>query len=150
MVGENAQPTGNVSPTTAHWGSPKRQQDLAEIVDEAGHDEPARLAGRADRFRRLQRVLDLGEVDIRVAVVHEHVQVVQRLPDGHRPATPGQVLALLSEHEVQRLIRVIERIELFDARVRMRVVTKLIDGFGKQRAAGGSRSVHKHLVEDPF
>ena len=59
-------------------------QNLAEVVDQAGDDEPARLVRAADRLGRLQRVLDLREVGVRIAVVDERVQEVERLPDGHR------------------------------------------------------------------
>ena len=88
-------------------------------MNEAGDDEPARLIGGADGFGRLQRVLDLREVDVGIAVVDERVEEVERLPDRQRLAIERQILALLLEHEVERLMRVVERVELLDARPRV-------------------------------
>ena len=87
-------------------------EDLAEIVNQAGGDEPARLVGPADGLGRLHRVLDLGEVDVGVAVVDERVQVLQGLPHAHRPAVEREVLALLPEDELHRLVRVVLPVEL--------------------------------------
>ena len=105
-------------------------------MDEAGDDEPARLVGGADRLGRLHRVLDLREVDVRIAVVDERVEEVEGFPDGQRLAVERQVLALLLEHEGERLVRVVERVELLDPRPGMRVVPELIDGLGQKRATG--------------
>ena len=76
-------------------------------MDEAGDDEPARAVGGADRLGRLQRVLDLREVDVRVAVVDQRVQELERLEHGHPSAVQRQIVPLLPEDEVQRLVRVV-------------------------------------------
>ena len=105
-------------------------------MNEAGHDEPPRLIGGADGFGRLHRVLDLREVDVGIAVVDERVEEVERFPDGQRLAVERQVVALLLEHEPERLICVVEGVELLDARPRVRVVPKLVNRLGQERAAG--------------
>ena len=44
-------------------------ENLAQVVDQTGQDEPARMAVAANGFGRLQAVLDLREVGIGVAIV---------------------------------------------------------------------------------
>ena len=113
----------------------EQAQDLAEVVDQAGDDEPARPVGGADRLGRLQRMLDLREVDVGIAVVDQRVQVLQRLPHRHRPAVQRQVVALLLQDEVERLVRVVLEVELRDALVGVLVVPELVDRFRQQGAA---------------
>ena len=87
-------------------------EDLAEVVNQPGQDEPARVAGGANGLGRLHQVLDLGQVGIRVAVVDQRVEELHRLPDPHLPVIPRHVLPLLGQDEVQRLIPVIQPVEL--------------------------------------
>ena len=115
----------------------EQAQDLAEVVDQAGDDEPARPVGGADRLGRLQRVLDLGEVDVGIAVVDQRVQELERLEHRHRPAVQRQVVALLLQDEVQRLVGVVLEVELRHALVGVLVVAELVD---RLRAAGGCPS----------
>ena len=117
IFGEQAQPTGKVSPTTAHCGSPKRQSILPRSWMKPVAMNQRGWSSRADRFRGLQRVLDLREVGVGIAVVHQRVQEVERLPDVHLPPVERQVLALLRPHEIERLVRVVQAIELFNPRV---------------------------------
>ena len=77
----------------------EQAENLAEVVHQAGDDEPARLVGGADGFGGLHRVLDLREIDVGIAVVDERVEKVERLPHRHRLAVERQVFALLREHE---------------------------------------------------
>ena len=114
----------------------EQAQHLAEVVDEAGEDEPARLAVGANGLGRLQRVLDLGEVDVGIAVVDQRVEVLQRLQHRHRPAVQRQVVALLPEDEVERLVRVVQAVELRDPLVGVLVVAELVDRLRQQRTAG--------------
>ena len=79
-------------------------------------------SGLSNGLRGLQRVIDLGEVDVRIAVVHERVQVVECFPDGHRLSREAQVVRFLLEHEVQRLVRVVLAVELADGVARGLVV----------------------------
>ena len=45
----------------------EQAENLAEIVHEAGDDEPPGLARRTDRFGGLEGVLDMREIDVRIA-----------------------------------------------------------------------------------
>ena len=89
--------------------------------------EPARVAVGADRLRRLEGVLDLTEVDVGVAVVDQRLDELERLPDRHAPPVERQVPALLGAHEVERLVQVVEPVELVDRRARaLAVVAKAV------------------------
>ena len=107
----------------------KQAQNLPEIVNEACDDEPARLIRRPDGFCRLQRVFYLREVDVGIAVVDERVEKLERSPDRHRLSTQSQIFLFLREHERERLPRVVQRIELLDARPRVAVVPELAGRF---------------------
>src|SRR5688572_21532217 len=85
----------------------KETQDLAQVVHQAGHDEPAWLIGRANGLGGLHRMLDLREVDVGVAVVDKGVEKVERFPDGHGLAVQRKVLALFGTHERERLLRMV-------------------------------------------
>jgi hypothetical protein len=79
-------------------------------------------------------MLDLREVDVGIAVVNERIQIVEGFPHGQRLAIERQILALLLEDEAERLVRVVERVELLDPGTGMRVVPKLFDGLWQKRA----------------
>ena len=73
IFGDQRQPTGNVSPTTA-LRLAEQAQDLAEVVDgPVTMNQRGPLAARISPGR-LQRMLDLREVDVGIAVVHQRVQ----------------------------------------------------------------------------
>jgi hypothetical protein len=97
-------------------------QDLAEIVDEARDDEPARLVRAPDGFRGLQGVLDLREVHVRIAVVHQRVEELERFPHGHALPAERQVVRLFVPHEIERLVGVIQAVEFLDG----------VSGFGRE------------------
>ena len=97
----------------------EQAQNLPEIVNEACDDEPARPIRGPDRFGRLQRVFYLREVDVGIAVVHERVEIFERLPTPSSSSIQRQIFLFLREHELERLPRVVERIELLDARPRV-------------------------------
>jgi len=61
-------------------------------------------------------VLDLPEVEVGIAVVHERVHVLERLPHRHAPLVECLVLALLRAHEVERLVGVVQPVQLVDGR----------------------------------
>ena len=84
MRSEKRQPTGKVSPTTAHCGSPNRQRTLPRSWMRPVRTNQ-RVAVGADRLGGLQQVLELGEVDVGVAVVDQRVEELQRVPDAHPP-----------------------------------------------------------------
>jgi len=91
-------------------------EHLAEIVDQAGEHEPAGMPVAADRLGRLQKVLDLGQLGVGVAVVDQRVEKLHRLPDAHDAPCLRQELGLLGAHELDGLEPVIEPIELAHAR----------------------------------
>src|SRR5262249_13102627 len=94
----------------------EQTQDLAEIVDQTRQDEPARVPIAANRLRYLEQVLDLAQIDVGVAVVHERIEKLHRLPDAHAALAERQVLPLFRLYEIKRLVAVVEPIKLPDAR----------------------------------
>src|SRR5436305_13555003 len=54
---------------------------LAEVMNEADQHHPAWMAIAADGFGGLQDVLDLGEVGVRITVIHQSIQKFSCLPD---------------------------------------------------------------------
>ena len=63
-------------------------------------------------FRGLQVVLNLRKIGIGITLVHQCVEIIQRLPDAHRAALLRQVLLLFLAHEIHGLMRVVEPVEL--------------------------------------
>lgn len=82
-------------------------QQLAEIVDQARHLHPVRLAVPSDRLGRLEQVLDLADRGVRVGFVHEGVEHLHRLPNGH--AGPDSLTEGLAHADVvlERLLGVL-------------------------------------------
>src|SRR5271157_4984989 len=74
----------------------------------------------ADSFGGLQAMLDLREIRIGVAIVYQRVQVFESFPDSHRALIERQVLPLLLLHEIARLMRMVQAIELAHHRRRFR------------------------------
>src|SRR5579883_2121256 len=93
----------------------EQTENLAEIVNQSGQDEPARPAIAADGFRCLHQVLNLAQFRIGIAVIDERVKELHRLPYPHAAAAQRQIFAFLGQHEIERLIAMIEAIELLDA-----------------------------------
>jgi hypothetical protein len=81
-------------------------------VDEAREHEPALGARCAQRLRRLERVVELRETDVRIRVVDQLRQRVEGGPDAHPPAPQRQVLRALPAHEVDGLAGVVQPVEL--------------------------------------
>jgi len=84
-------------------------QHFAKIVEEAGQNKPAGMAILPNCFGRLQQVLDLREVGVRIAFINERVQINRSLLDGAPPSRQRTVLLLFSEDEIDRLLRVVCR-----------------------------------------
>ena len=75
-------------------------------------------------------MIDLREVDVRVAVVDDGVEELQRVPDAMPLPVARQVVGLLREHEVERLVRVVEAVELLHRVARLGgEVPELLRGF---------------------
>jgi hypothetical protein len=111
-----------VSPTTAHCGSPKLQSTLPRSWTSPVTTNQRGVPVGTDRLGRLQRVLDLAELDVGIAVVDQRLHELERFPRRHAPAVARQVLALLRADEVERLPGMVEPVELVDGRARARAV----------------------------
>ncbi len=72
------------------------------------------MAVLTDRFGGLQRVNDLRQRQVGVAVVNQTVQKIHRLPDAHLGFVQLSVFGLFGEDEIERLVGVIEPVQLFD------------------------------------
>ena len=90
-------------------------------MDEARQHEPLRVAVGADGLGGLQQVFELRKVDVRVGVIDERIQVVQRLPRSEPLAVQREKFFFLFADEVVALVGVVEPVELPD-RVSRRVV----------------------------
>ena len=72
-------------------------------------------------------MLDLRQVGIRIAVVHQRVQKLRRLPDALLALVQAEVLLLFGYHVVERLVLMIQPVELRDSGSRLLVIlTKLV------------------------
>jgi hypothetical protein len=97
-------------------------EHLAEVVHEAGEHEPARSARGAQRFGRLERVVELRELEIGVGLVDQLRERGEGAEHAH-PAPPQREVGLEPPaHEVDGLPRVVRAIELAHARAGVRVV----------------------------
>ena len=96
--------------------------DLAQVVDQPRENKPARPPVATAGFGGLKQVLDLAQVGVGVAVIHQRVQVLHGLPDAHPGLVPGQVFALLLEDEFARLVSVVQPVKLFDRGARFGAV----------------------------
>ena len=82
------------------------------------------MAVSADRLGGLHAMLDLGRVRIRVAVVGECVEDFTRLPDTHLALVQPCVFGTFRPREFQRLVLVIQPVEVFDPLLAVLVVAK--------------------------
>src|SRR6185436_2794185 len=98
--------------------------------------------GAPDRLGRLERVFDLREVHIRVAVVHERIEELERFPDRHSLATERQIVLLLRADEIERLMRVIQAVEFSDGVAGFRGEVAELAGILAERA-WGLRLLHR-------
>src|SRR3954451_7374752 len=69
---------------------------------------------RANRFRSLQQMLQLIELDIRIRIVDKRVQKLERLKNAHLSVIEPQELGSLPLDEVERLLAMILPIKLAD------------------------------------
>ena len=67
----------------------------------------------ADGLGGLQQVLELRQLGVGIAVIHQGVQQLDGFPDPHALVVELQILFLLRLDELQGLVGVIEPIELF-------------------------------------
>ena len=113
-LSREAQPTGNVSPTTAHCGSPNRHRILPK-----SWISPVRMNQRGCPSRRMasavcSRCSICGKLGVGVAVVDQRVEKLQRLPKAHLVAVERQVFGPLCRARSRRSDAVVEPVELLD------------------------------------
>ena len=85
-------------------------------MNQASEDHPTRCATLAQRLSSLQVVLDLCEVSVWVAVIHQSVEELHRLPDAHFHLVELAVLGLHLKHILVSLLLVVLTVELAHGR----------------------------------
>ena len=91
---------------------PPEAKNLAKVMNQAGQDEPARMAVAADLLRRLKEVLELGKICVGIAVIDQLVEILHRLPDPHGAAIQPQEFLPLRFYELMGLVQVVQAVEL--------------------------------------
>ena len=81
-------------------------------MHEAREDHPARLPIAAQVLGRLQQVLQLRHVGVRIGVVDQLVEVLGRLPHAHRHPVQTEVFLPLGLAELVGLVGVVQPVEL--------------------------------------
>ena len=64
-------------------------EDLANIVNQASQNEPARMPVSAYSLGSLQQMLNLCKVRVRVAVIDQRIEELHCLPNAHHPRSVG-------------------------------------------------------------
>src|SRR4051812_13323951 len=98
-----------------------KAKHLAKIVHEPSQHKPVLVTTGANGLRRLQQMLKLIQLDIRIRVVDERVQKLKRLEDAHLPMVEAQKLPSLARNKVECLLAMILPIE-FPHRLASRTV----------------------------
>ena len=111
FVGERASRRKRIAHDRPLRLAPKAE-NLAEVMDEAGEDHPARLAVAAHRLGGLEEMLELRKIGVGIGIVHELVQVFHGFPDAHGHAVEAEIFAALGDGEIVRLVRVVEPVKL--------------------------------------
>ena len=82
-------------------------------------------------------MLNLRQVGVRIAVVHQRVQKLRRLPDALLAFVQAEVFLLLRHHIVERLVLMVQPVELRDTGSRLLVIlAKLVLALAFLVAAG--------------
>ena len=89
-----------------------KAENLAQVVNEAREDHPARLPIAAQVLSRLKQVLQLRHVGVRIRIVDELVEVLGRLPDAHGHPVQTQVLLPFTLPKLVGLVGVVQPVEL--------------------------------------
>jgi hypothetical protein len=90
----------------------KVAQDFSQIRDEAGEDQPSRMAIPAKSFRCLKEMVSLGKIQIRVALIDKGIEERNGYLNPHFFMAERQILFFFFEDVVQRLMRVVCKIEI--------------------------------------
>jgi hypothetical protein len=91
-------------------------------MNEADQHHPARMTIFADCFGGLQKMLDLGQVSVRIAVVDQLIQVFRCLPNVFFAAGESELLLPFAEDVVESLPLMIGSVKLRDTWVGVGVV----------------------------
>src|SRR3954466_4010396 len=67
-------------------------------------------------------MLNLREISIGIAVVDQRVQILRCFPNAFLASLQTEILLLFSEDIIDRLVLMIESVELCHARIRLRVI----------------------------
>src|SRR5215472_12007260 len=111
---------------TSHWEGvtydrPLRltikAEHLSQVMHKAGENEPTRMAILANRFGSLQQVLDLAQVRVRIAFVHQRIQIFRHFPNTLLASDQAAVFGLFLQHKLQGLMGVILAVKLGDGRI---------------------------------
>ena len=100
----------------------EQAEDLSEVMDQAGEDEPARVAVVADRLGGLQQVFDLGELDVGSLSSTSVLRYSSASQTVIWRFLERQVFGALRPHEVEGLVAVVEPVELAHSRAGLGVV----------------------------
>ena len=96
-------------PDHAPLGLSPQGHQLPRVVHKPGHLQPLLVrVVLADALRRLEGVEGVGQVDVRVALVHQVVQLLQGFQDGEAAVVQTSPVLQAAPDEVQRLVGVHE------------------------------------------
>src|SRR5579859_954231 len=77
-------------------------------------------------------MLDLAQVGVRIAFIHQSIQVLGHLPDALLSSLQAAVLRFFLQHKIQSLVRVVLPVELRDRWVRVgTIVPELLFRFSR-------------------
>src|SRR5579859_3834633 len=95
-------------------------------MQKTGQDHPARQIVAAHRFRGLQKMLDLGEVGIGIAVIDQLIEKLRRFPDRLLALLQAEIFGFLAQNVIEGHVSMVLPVELGDTRARLFVIdTKL-------------------------
>ncbi len=69
------------------------------------------MAVPANGFRRLHQMLDLRQIRVGVAVIHQRIEKLRRFPNALLALLQSVIFLLFAEHEVEGLVLVVEPVE---------------------------------------
>ena len=127
-------------------------KNLSQIMNQAGQDKPTRMPVLADVLGGLEQMVQLREVRVGIAIIHERVQILQRFPHAHLPPFQRQELLSLALHKLMALVPVIQPVKLPHRRAGVRlIIPELLLGLGGRLEPVRHLSVVKnsHILRFP-
>src|SRR5579862_4132878 len=88
-------------------------KDFSQIMDKTSENEPSRMAISPQRFCRLEQMVSLRQVQIRIALIDEGIEKIDSFPNAHFFLAQRKVLPFLLQHKIHSLMRVVEAVKLF-------------------------------------